>query len=197
MKDVGYNKRRRFVDLVERHGLTISKACQLSGISRTYGYKILNRYYEEGDSGLETSKPIPITSPRKISDRTIRKVVCMAIKYPSRGPKWLQNKLMDEGIKVSEVKIYSILKDYKIPKKEERVEKHIRHPWKIKKGLLYFLGQPLDYYYYSIYDLRTILFFHGGHSGKSFSNFSINRFSYSSEYKLFKNLSADSLKNNP
>jgi len=80
MIDVGYNKRRRFVDMVEGQGLTISKACQLSGISRTYGYKILNRYYEEGDSGLETRKPIPITSPRKISNLTIRKVVCMAIK---------------------------------------------------------------------------------------------------------------------
>ena len=122
MIDKGYNKRRRFVDMVERQGLTISKACQLSGISRTYGYKILNRYYKEGDSGLESKKPIMITSPRKISERTIRKVVCMAINYPSRGPKWLQNKLLDEGIKVSEGKIYSILKDYKISKKEERLD---------------------------------------------------------------------------
>ena len=46
----------------------------------------------------------------------------MAIKYPSRGSKWLKNKLLDEGIKVSEGKIYSILKDHKISKKEERLD---------------------------------------------------------------------------
>jgi len=118
----GCRKRCQFIELVENQGLPKSKACRIVGISRTYAYNILTRYYEEGIKGLETRTSVPHTFPTKISDQTKRKVIAIALKHPSRGAKWLGTELKKDGVLISEGKIFEILKSAGISKRDVRLD---------------------------------------------------------------------------
>jgi len=121
-----YHRRLKFVELVEQRGMPISRACQEIGISRTWGYQLLNRYYDEGPAGLETRSSAPGSIPTRVSDTVKRKMIVRALKHPSRGAKWLAKNLAEQGAKISEGKVYAILKKNKIARQDERFKIQIR-----------------------------------------------------------------------
>lgn len=117
----GYHRRLKFVELIEQQGMPISRACREVGISRTWGYQLLNRYYDEGPAGLETRSSAPGSTPTRVSDTVKRKVIVMALKHPRRGAKWLAKNLSKQGAKISEGKVYAILRDNDIAKQNDRI----------------------------------------------------------------------------
>lgn len=81
--------REEFVDqaLTGRH--PIAALCNAYGISEKTGHKWINRFKDEGRSGLVDRSRAPHDSPQKISLEVRREILSLREKHPTWGPKKL------------------------------------------------------------------------------------------------------------
>lgn len=89
-------QRLRFILQVREEGMSVAAACREANISRTTGYKWLNRYDEEGLGGLEDRSSAPKTIPHKTDEKTEEMICMLRGQYPLLGPKKLRAWLMRE-----------------------------------------------------------------------------------------------------
>jgi transposase InsO family protein len=61
------DQRREFVELARAPGANVSELCRRFGVSRSNGYKWLDRYRKQGEAGLEDRSRRPKRSPRRSS----------------------------------------------------------------------------------------------------------------------------------
>jgi len=116
-----YQRRVLLIEFVVEQGVSLTEACRRIGISRTTGYKVVQRFNDDGYEGLRIKSSAPGTTPKKISDTLKRRVIVKSLNYPSKGPKWISTELKNEGISISEGKVHSILKDLCLSKHQERL----------------------------------------------------------------------------
>ena len=88
-------QRSEFVRLASVEGQEFSEACSRFGISRKTGYKWMNRFREEGESGLADRSRRPKKSPDKSSKKTESMVVKLREKHPRWGGRKLRQRLLD------------------------------------------------------------------------------------------------------
>ena len=62
--------RQEFVHLASQDTLTMTELCQRFNISRQTGYKWLERYQQEGESGLEERSRAPLHHPQAMLPRS-------------------------------------------------------------------------------------------------------------------------------
>lgn len=77
--------RKEFVELAKQAGRDMTSLCKRFGISRTTGYKWIERYQQEGDSGLTDRSRQPKHSPQRTSDRVKDEICALREKHPSWG----------------------------------------------------------------------------------------------------------------
>jgi len=129
-----YQRRVLLIELVVEQGVSLTEACRRIGISRTTGYKVMQRFNDDGYEGLQIKSSAPGTTPKKISDTLKRQVIVKSLTYPSKGPKWISTELKNDGMSISEGKVYSILKDLCLSKYQERLSLQM-HRYKNGKNL--------------------------------------------------------------
>jgi transposase InsO family protein len=89
------NQREEFVVLASVSGANVAQLCERFGISRTTGYKWLNRYAQEGAAGLRNRSRRPKKSPGQTSTKVEKEVLALR----KRRPAWGGRKLR-KGLKV-------------------------------------------------------------------------------------------------
>ena len=84
------NERKDFVLAVLRQEASLSELCRHWGVSRKTGYKWLERYEEEGRTGLLDRSHTPLTFPHRLDDVVSAAVLDLRARHPSWGPKKLR-----------------------------------------------------------------------------------------------------------
>jgi transposase InsO family protein len=79
------DQKLEFVRLAQTEGANMSTLCQRFGISRTLGYRLLDRFREEGAAGLEERSRRPKTSPNRSARKTEKAVLDERAKHPAWG----------------------------------------------------------------------------------------------------------------
>lgn len=81
--------REEFVEQAMSGRHPVAALCNAYGISEKTGHKWLNRFKEEGRSGLSDRSRAPRESPQKISLEVRREILALRAKHPTWGPKKL------------------------------------------------------------------------------------------------------------
>lgn len=89
--------RTEFIHLAELENANFSKLCRRFGISRKTGYKWLQRYREEGESGLADRSRRPQRSPRRSPAEIEELVVGVRREYPAWGGRKIKAYLERKG----------------------------------------------------------------------------------------------------
>jgi transposase InsO family protein len=89
--------RREFVRLAIGGSMDMSTLCQRYGISRKTGYKWLDRYAQEGDSGLFDRSRCPHRQPRRTPESVEQVVLGLRQRFPDWGGRKLARVMRNEG----------------------------------------------------------------------------------------------------
>lgn len=120
------NERIKFVVLGSRAGANLSELCREFGISRTTGYRWLNRFNQSGTvfSVFDRSRR-PHHSPTRTPNKLVGRVIALRKRY-GWGSKKLQPLLLREGLEVKRITIDRILKRNGLIKKKIRDRKALK-----------------------------------------------------------------------
>ena len=96
-KEVGAMRlRNEFAVRASQKHSNMSELCREYGISRSVGYKLLNRYREEGLSGIEPRSKRPKGSPLQISAEMVCEVIALRHRHPTWGARIIRELLCDD-----------------------------------------------------------------------------------------------------
>jgi len=90
--------REEFVRLARTKAMSLSALCQRFSISRTTGYKWLNRYRAEGCAGLAERSRRPRGSPRRTPEDVETEVLRLRAAHPAWGGRKIARRLADLGL---------------------------------------------------------------------------------------------------
>ncbi len=93
------NQRLEFVLFSNQSGSNINALCRKFGISRRTGYKWIERYEQEGNSGLKDRSRKPHNSPGKTNPPIEQCIIDLRKKYPVWGAKKLHRILLNTQLK--------------------------------------------------------------------------------------------------
>ncbi len=89
------DQRMRFVIAATEEGAVMSRVCEAFGISRTIGYKWLQRYVADGLEGLKDHSRAPHVHGRARSEEVVSTALALRDRYRHWGPKKLRVKLAE------------------------------------------------------------------------------------------------------
>lgn len=98
----------------------ITEACRRRGVSRTQFYEWKRRFQTHGLEGLRDLPPIVKNHPFTTPPEVVERIKELALLYPSRGCRYLENLLADEAVAVSGVTIQKILDENGLGKRYDR-----------------------------------------------------------------------------
>lgn len=109
-----------FVKLALNESYNFSELCRRFNISRKTGYKLLNRFKEEGVAGLEERSRRPHSHPELTSLTVEEKIIAVRKRKPSWGCRKIRAYLLNNGEKAIPAKstITDVLHRYKLIKNE-------------------------------------------------------------------------------
>lgn len=116
------DERLRFVARL-LDGEKMSTVCRAFGISRKTGYKIFNRYRDEGIQGLEDKPRSPYCHPNKLPFQIEKAILGLKQEYPNWGAPKIRDKLLKRftGIKMPAVStIHEVLDRHGLVKRRKR-----------------------------------------------------------------------------
>jgi len=90
------DERLRFIVAFQDSDESFSALCRRFGISRTAGYKWIDRYEQYGPAGLQDRAPIARTHPRQVPEQIVDLVLRARKEHPSWGPKKLRAWLSEQ-----------------------------------------------------------------------------------------------------
>jgi transposase InsO family protein len=82
-------QRTRFVEALKSGLYTVTQLCRHYGISRKSAYKWLQRYEQEGESGLKDRCRAPKTSPSRTTQSVTQSLLALRQAHPTWGPRKL------------------------------------------------------------------------------------------------------------
>ena len=132
------DQKTQFIADYLRQSLSMSELCDLYGISRKTGYKLVGRYLKQGPSGLEDRSRQPSSSPNHTAEHIVEAIVALRQRHPSWGAKKLlpilekRHPSWDLPGRSTVCDILS--RQGLVPKK--RTRRHIGHPGKPSSSIL-------------------------------------------------------------
>lgn len=121
------DQRRRFIEDAHLSFRSFSEACRHHGISRKTGYKWLERWLEEGATGLQDRSSKPHRSPRSTSDEVVEAILDVRRKHFDYGAKkvtWYLERHRPELQLPSRTTIHNILHRHGlVPERRKRVRR--------------------------------------------------------------------------
>lgn len=82
-------ERKSFVKTVRNGLMNVSEACRYFGVSRTCGYKWLERYGLEGEAGLSDRSRAPLNHPNATDEQAAELITLERKRRPAWGPRKL------------------------------------------------------------------------------------------------------------
>jgi transposase InsO family protein len=115
------SQKERFIELVQEGNDTFTNLCKQFNISRTTGYKWINRVEKEGVKGLLSQSKRPHNCPHKTSSETEQLILSIREKYSCWGGVKIHKYLSETGINnlPSSTTIQTILKRHGCITEEE------------------------------------------------------------------------------
>jgi transposase InsO family protein len=93
------SSKKEFVLLAQESGVPFSELCRRYKISRKTGYKLIDRYEEFGESGLEEQSRRPLHSPNKTSSVIEAEIIKVRTEKPYWGGRKIRAYLLNKGSK--------------------------------------------------------------------------------------------------
>jgi putative transposase len=132
------DQKTQFIADYLRERLSMSELCELYGISRKTGYKLIDRYLKLGPAGLEERSRKPGSSPNQTPEHVVQAIVEARQRHPSWGAKKLLpilEKRHAHWIFPARSTVCDILSRHGlVPKQRNR--RHIGHPGKPTSQIL-------------------------------------------------------------
>lgn len=88
------SERKGFVRACADRRRTIADICAEFGISEKTGYKILKRFREFGEAGLEDRSHAVLEHPFRISEEVEQRILALKRAYPEYGPQLIHDRLV-------------------------------------------------------------------------------------------------------
>ena len=126
------DQKTQFIADYLRHMLSISELCRHYNISRKTAYKWIDRYLDEGSSGLDDRSRRPHTCPHQTSDKVIESILQARRHHPTWGAKKLlklRSRLQPQGEWPARPTVCDLLSRHGLVKKPRR-RRLIGHPGK-------------------------------------------------------------------
>ena len=120
--------RKTFVKLLAADKANMSELCRRFGVSRKTGYKLLERYQELGDEGLEDQSKRPKTIPKQTAEDVESQIVAIRKEHFWGGRK-IHAYLLQQGLtKVPAASTISdILRRHNLLEKTKSIETNAYH----------------------------------------------------------------------
>jgi transposase len=80
------DQRTQFIADYLRQVLSITELCELYGVSRKTGYKLIDRYLRQGPAGLEERSRRPHVSPNRTAEEIVAAILEMRRRHPGDRP---------------------------------------------------------------------------------------------------------------
>ena len=87
------DERKAFLKAWERQEQSFSALCRYFGISRPTGYKWIERFDAEGESGLADRSRVPVHQPRSMPAALRNPLLDLRGRHPALGPKRLKARI--------------------------------------------------------------------------------------------------------
>jgi putative transposase len=132
------DQKTQFIADYLRQSLSMSELCDLYGISRKTGYKLVERYLKHGPLGLEERSRKPSSSPNHTPEHIVEAIVALRQRHPSWGAKKLlpilEKRHPNWDLPGRSTVCDILSRQGLVPKK--RMRRHIGHPGKPSSSIL-------------------------------------------------------------
>jgi transposase len=89
----------------------VSEACRRHGMSRTLFYRLRQRLERYGPDGVHPKRRRARPGrPPTVAVQTERRVIALAIAWPTCGPQWYSDQLAREGVSIAPVTVWRLLR---------------------------------------------------------------------------------------
>jgi transposase InsO family protein len=121
LADSIHTQRLRVLREAERLG-NVSEACRRHGMSRTLFYRLRKRFEQYGADGVHPKRRQARSGrPPTVPIQTERRVIAVALAWPTCGPQWYSDQLAREGVAVAPVTIWRLLRRQRLGTRTARL----------------------------------------------------------------------------
>ena len=100
----------------------VSEACRRHGMSRTLFYRLRQRLEQYGPDGVHPKRGRARPGrPPSVSVQTERRVIALAVAWPTCGPQWYSDQLAREGVTIAPVTIWRLLRRQQLGTRRARL----------------------------------------------------------------------------
>jgi transposase InsO family protein len=121
LEDSIHSQRLRVLRDAERLG-NVSEACRRHGMSRTVFYRLRQRLEQYGPDGVHPKRrQARCGRPPAVSVQTERRVIAVALAWPTCGPQWYSDQLARDGVTIAPVTIWRLLRRHRLGTRRARL----------------------------------------------------------------------------
>jgi transposase InsO family protein len=121
LEDSIHSQRLRVLRAAEQLG-NVSAACRQFGMSRTVFYRLRRRLEQYGPDGVHPKRQRARRGrPPLVSVQTERRVIAIALAWPTCGPQWYSDQLAREGVAIAPVTAWRVLRRQQLGTRRQRL----------------------------------------------------------------------------
>jgi hypothetical protein len=121
LEDSIHTQRLRVLQAAERLG-NVSEACRRQGMSRTLFYRLRRRFAQYGSDGVHPKRHRARAGrPAALAVQTERRVIAVALAWPTCGPQWYSDQLARDGVTVAATTIWRLLRRHQLGTRKARL----------------------------------------------------------------------------
>jgi transposase InsO family protein len=121
LEDSIHSQRLRVLRDAERLG-NVSEVCRRHGVSRTVFYRLRRRLEQYGSDGVHPKRQQARRGrPPAVPVQTERRVIALALAWPTCGPQWYSDQLAREGVAIAPVTIWRLLRRQQLGTRRARL----------------------------------------------------------------------------
>lgn len=121
LEDSIHSLRLRVLRDAERLG-NVSEACRRHGVSRTLFYRLRARLEQYGPDGVHPKRQRARPGrPPAVPVQTERRVIALAVAWPTCGPQWYSDQLAREGVSIAPVTVWRLLRRQRLATRRARL----------------------------------------------------------------------------
>jgi transposase InsO family protein len=121
LEDSIHSVRLRVLRDAERLG-NVSEACRRHGMSRTVFYRLRGRLEQYGPDGVHPKRQRARPGrPPVVPVQTERRVIALAVAWPTCGPQWYSDQLARDGVTIAPVTVWRLLRRQRLGTRRARL----------------------------------------------------------------------------
>jgi transposase InsO family protein len=121
LEDSIHSQRLRVVRAAAQLG-NVSAACRQFGMSRTVFYRLRRRLEQYGPDGVHPKRQRARRGrPAVVSVQTERRVIAIALAWPTCGPQWYSDQLARDGVTIAPVTAWRVLRRQQLGTRRQRL----------------------------------------------------------------------------